>query len=234
MESKRVNLAIIPARAGSKRLPKKNQLDLLGKPLIQYTIEAAIDSGEFDVICLSTDSQAIADLGKKLGIEVPFLRPALLSGDKSTTADVLLHCLSYYEEVESRCFDTVTLLQPTSPLRTSKDINKAFSEFRRKKATSIVSMCKCEHSPLWSSPLSDDFCLQGFIDTKNMSTRSQDLQQFYRLNGAIYLKTVAQYKQDLHFFGKNSFAYIMDEVASVDIDTIYDFKYAEVLLKEFK
>ena len=155
-------LAIIPARGGSKGIKDKNIINLKGKPLIAYTLDAAIESQVFDEIVVSTDSLKIAEISKSFGAKIPFLRPKELASDNAKTVDVIIHVLNYYinQNIE---FDYFMLLQPTSPLRNSKDIKNAVNLLFEKNANSVVSVCETEHSPLWSNTLPEDLSLANFI-----------------------------------------------------------------------
>lgn len=220
-------LAVIPARGGSKRLPKKNILPLSGKPLITWSIDAAKESIYIDDIFVSTDDRDIANLCTQYNINIPELRPSDLATDHTSTADVLLYTLQkFFPNV-----DIVVLLQPTSPLRNSHHIDEAIELFIKNDAFSIVSVTPCEHSPLWANTLPENNSIENFI-TVDALKRSQDLKQYYRLNGAIYIfdvKKLLQYKDIL--YTNESYAYIMDQSFSVDIDQKIDFDYAEFLIK---
>jgi N-acylneuraminate cytidylyltransferase len=230
MNNKKI-LAIIPARGGSKRLPKKNVLPLAGKPLIQWSIEAARGSKYIHTLIVSTDCTEIAKVAKDCGVVVPYLRSASLSSDTATSMDVIFDVLKYYEE-RNEIFDLVMLLQPTSPLRTLTDINKAIELLLEKKALAVVSVTECDHSPLWSNILPDDLSLSNFISDDILKKRSQDLPTYHRLNGAIYLFDVPQIKKDTNYLSfPNVFAFAMDRQHSVDIDDEFDFKVAEFFLK---
>lgn len=225
-------LAIIPAREGSKRLLNKNILPLSGKPLIQWTVDAAVESGQFQTIMISTDSEKIAGVVKKKNnVEIPYLRKEELATDSATSVDVILDVISYYESI-GYDFDMVALLQPTSPLRTSENITECIDLFYQKSADSIVSVTECEHSPLWCNSLPNNLSLSDFLSTKLISTRSQDLPKYYRLNGAIYIAKTKLLKQSKTFFlGESTFAYIMDKEESVDIDNEFDFNFAKFILE---
>lgn len=225
------SLALIPARAGSKRLPNKNLLPVAGKPLIAWTIEAALASGCFDRVLVSTDSEALADIAREHGAEVPFLRPAECSSDTASSMDVIRHALTWLE-AESGVPETTTLLQPTSPLRTSDDIRAAFARFRDTGADSVVSVSEAEHSPLWSNTLPDDGSLAGFLRPEVLGKRSQDLPTYYRLNGAIYIARTASLLTQRSFLGMNSYAYVMPAERAVDIDHRADLLLADILLRE--
>jgi CMP-N-acetylneuraminic acid synthetase len=225
-------IAIIPARSGSKRLPQKNILGLSGKPLIAWTIEAALNSGLFDKIIVSTDSNHIAEISTRYGAEAPFLRPSCLSSDTATSFDVVVHALDYFSKI-GEVFDTVTLLQPTSPLRTAEHIKKAFKLYNKKNASSVISVCECEHSPLWSNIVEEDLSLENFLEPGLLLKRSQDLPAYYRLNGAIYVcKSKALIDNRSFFTPKGAYAYKMDTSSSIDIDNLIDFQLAQVVMTQ--
>jgi CMP-N,N'-diacetyllegionaminic acid synthase len=222
------NIAIIPARSGSKGVKDKNIRNLGGRPLLAYTIEAALASGCFDTVYVSTDSEIYADIARSLGATVPFLRSAELSSDSASSWEVVKQVLSEYHDL-NQDFDTFMLLQPTSPLRTDKDIRAAYKLFKDKKATAIVSVCECEHSPLWCNVLPASLAMDEFISNNNRKRR-QDLKKYYRINGAIYLADVAFFKKVGSVYSKTCYAYIMDSIRSIDIDTELDFIICEAIL----
>jgi CMP-N-acetylneuraminic acid synthetase len=225
--------AIITARGGSKRLPRKNVLDLAGKPLIAWTIEAAKRVSKIEDIIVTTDSEEIEQVANEFGARVPFKRPEYLSNDTATSFDVVKHCLDYLNEVEDKQVEYLILLQPTSPLRTNEDLEKAILLLEEKGASAVVSVCPTEHSPLWSNTLDESLSLDSFLRDEVKNTRSQDLPSFYRLNGAIYICKVSEFLKEKSFFlSKNSFAYVMSTEDSVDIDTKLDFIVADFLLKQ--
>ena len=224
-------IAIIPARGGSKGLPGKNIKLLNGKPLIVYTIEAAIISGCFDKVIVSTDDEKIAEISQKFGAEIPFLRPKELASDTSNSIDVIKHALSFYTE-SNIVIKEFALLQPTSPLRDYMDIRHAYTIYQEKLAQAVVSVCETEHSPLWSNTLPPDLSLDKFLNANVINIRRQDLPIYYRLNGAIYIANTEFFLKNETFFGDGCFAYIMQQKNSVDIDTLIDFKMAEFLLSE--
>lgn len=224
-------LAVIPARGGSKGVPGKNIKELAGRPLIAYTIEAALASNIFSNVIVSTDSREIADVALRCGAEVPFLRPDEISGDEVSSDDVILHALTYCREHGVPC-DTVCKLQPTSPLRNSSHLQEAYCLFQEKKADFLVSVCECEHSPLWTGKLEDDLRMDHFMTEEVRRACRQELPIYYRLNGAIYMGKTEQYMKNKSFFGNNSIAYIMKQEDSIDIDSQIDFKIAEIMLSE--
>ena len=222
------NIAIIPARSGSKGVKDKNIRDLNGKPLLAYTIEAALKSGEFDEVMVSTDSEKYAEIAKTYGAKVPFLRSSKTSTDSATSWDTVEEVLSGYTLLNKK-FDTFCLLQPTSPLRLDIDIKNAYVLYEEKAEFAVVSVCEAEHSPLWSGHLPDNGEFINFIDSSAMKQR-QAGGKFYRLNGAIYIVNVERFKKDRFFYQRGSFAYIMPQERSVDIDNELDFKIAELLI----
>lgn len=225
MYTNKTFLAIIPARGGSKRLPRKNVLDLCGKHLIAYTIEAALKSKNINKVIVSSDDEEILDISKKFGADI-LKRPYELANDTATTFDAIKHTIDNFEK-----YDYIVLLQPTSPLRNEKHIDEAIELLEKKKADAIVSVCEMEHSPLWSNTLPNDGNMNNFLKDEILNKRSQDLDKFYRLNGAIYICKTEKLIENKSFLLKdNIFAYIMNRENSVDIDEEIDFKIAEVLI----
>lgn len=221
-KNKRI-LALIPARGGSKGLPGKNILPFHGKPLIAWTILQALAGKYLDKVLVSTDDEKIATISRKYGACVPFLRPKKLATSKSNMIDVVLHSLNFLAQ-RGEDYDMVILLQPTSPLRTSKDIDKAIELFFEKKASSVISVCPSEHHPWWSVSLRQNSKIEKFLG--NAHKNRQELPRFYRLNGAIYLNGVSSFKKERIFIGKNTYAYVMPAERSVDIDSRIDFDFA--------
>jgi len=222
-------VALVPARGGSKRLPRKNILPLCGKPLIAWTIEAALHSKYVDRVCVSTDSIEIAEVCKSIGVDVPWLRPSELAQDTSSTNDVILHAINTMSDMTN---DIVVILQPTSPLRTLRHIDESLELLVGSDAKGIVSVSECEHSPLWANTLPADKGMGDFIKPAIMGKRSQELPIYYRINGAIYAFTkdsLVSHKGI--FYSDEVYAYPMERNYSVDIDTELDFIIAEVLLQ---
>lgn len=224
-------LAIIPAREGSKRLPNKNIKNLNGKPLIYYSISASLKSKYITETVVSTDSTEIRELANKFGASTPFLRPKELSQDKSSSIEVVIHCVNYYKEVLNKEFDYVILLQPTSPLRDEVDLDSAIEFLLKKSADAVVSVTEVEHNPIWSNVLDDSNSMENFLDKKYLNKRSQDLPKYYRLNGAIYIcNTSKLIEENTFFISKNIFAFRMLQEKSIDIDTKIDFIIANSLM----
>lgn len=232
MYKKKTIIAIIPARRGSKGLPGKNIRLLLGKPLIAWTIEAAKKSQYIDKIIVSTDFTKLSSVAKKFEAEVPFVRPKKLATASAKSADVILHALNRLE-MNNDYYDLVILLQPTSPLRTANDIDEAIKMLFSKKASAVVSVCEVEHHPYWSNTLPKNNCMKNFMNPLIKGKNRQQLPTFYRLNGGVYVARIAYFREQKSFFGDKTFAYIMPRERSVDIDTEFDFKFAEFLIKKF-
>lgn len=224
-----LNIAIIPARGGSKRLPNKNIKILAGKPLITWTIEAAIESRCFDHVYVSTDSEDIARVARSVGAEVPFLRPKHLATDEATTNDVVTHLVEWVE-VNISPVAQVAILQPTSPLRTATHIQEALILYQKKQANAIISVCELEHPYQYCNKIDASLSLIGFIHP-NDSKRTQELEQYYRLNGAIYVFDRVLVGKLSNIYDAKSFAYVMSNRVSVDIDNEFDFDFASFLMQ---
>jgi len=227
-------IAIIPARGGSKRLPGKNLMPISGKPLIGWTIEAAIQSGVFNRVIVSTDHWEIAVEAAKFGAEVPFMRPEELAQDHTPSIDVLVHALQEaLAGREESPWTHLACLQPTSPLRTAANIKEAAHLLEEKQADAVISVCRTEHSPLWSNTLPETLSLDHFIPDKIQKTPSQELPSFYRLNGAIYFCRIGRMMEEKTLFLKsNAYAYIMNRKDSIDIDDQVDFDLAGLYLAQ--
>ena len=224
------NLAVILARSGSKGLKDKNIKELAGKPLLAYTIEAALESGRYDTVHVSTDSCRYADISKNYGADVPFLRTEEFAGDKSSSWDAVRFVVSEYEKLGKE-FDTISLLQPTSPLRDAQDIQRAFEIYERRNAASVVSVCKTDYSPLMCNVLPDNHSLDGFIDLNRVGRR-QDMKPYYRINGAIYIQRTDLLMSSADIYDESSYAYIMNKNHSVDIDDEVDFFVAQAIIEQ--
>lgn len=220
------NIAIITARSGSKGLKDKNIKPLHNKPLIYYSINAAIESKMFSHVMVSTDSERYAEIARECGAEVPFLRSSQMSSDTAGSWDVVKEVLGGYTER----FDTVCLLQPTSPLRTAEDIINGYREFTEKGADAVTGVCEMDHSPLWSMTLDYTLSLTEFRRGLADAPR-QKLPTYYRINGALYIRKI-NYNGGINILDTNEYAFIMDRGRSVDIDNIDDFNYAEFLMGE--
>ncbi len=224
-------LALIPARGGSKGLPGKNIRTLHGKPLIAWSIEAAKKSKYVDRTIVSTDSSEIAAIAEEYGGELPFKRPAELAADNSTGIDVCLHAMEWLSE-KNDIYDLLLILQPTSPLRTTSDIDAAIATLDAKQAKALVSVCETDHHPWWSNQLPKDGNMKNFLRPEVLNKNRQELPTYYRLNGAIYLIETKLIKKTRSFYGPETFAYVMPTERSIDIDTLSDFHLAEAYLAQ--
>lgn len=221
-------LAIIPARAGSKGIKDKNIIDLNGKPLIAYSIEAAKKSKYIDRIVVSTDGEKIATVAREWGAEVPFLRPNYLASDTAKTIDAMVHCIETLKEMGDE-YDYVVLLQPTQPLRTAKHIDEAIEQLISSGEESLVSISKVKHHPILIRTLDDTGHVVNLLNTSS-TQRRQDFPDYYKVNGAIYINKLNENFNLETSLNDNRLAYVMNEKYDVDIDELLDLKIAELLL----
>lgn len=227
-------LGIIPARGGSKGLPEKNIRLLNGKPLIAYTIDAALRSTLLDRVVVSTDSPNIAKIAQQFGADAPFLRPPELARDDTLVYPVLVHAMGWLEERKGYRPDYVMLLQPTSPLRTGEDIDNSIRLAAEKDADGVVSLCETKHHPYWTKRVSEEGRILDFIpmdkSVEQAYSRRQDLPPAHVVNGAIYLVKRDVLLERHTFYTARTYAYIMPIESSLDIDTFWDLRMAEVVL----
>ncbi|MCB1725303.1 MAG: acylneuraminate cytidylyltransferase family protein [Chromatiaceae bacterium] len=222
-------LAIVPARGGSKGLPRKNIRELAGKPLIAWTLDAARDSRYVDRCIVSTDDDEIAAVARAHGGDVPFLRPPELAGDDANTHDAIVHALSLLP-----AFDILVLLQPTSPLRGSEDIDGTLETLLRHRAPSCVSVVEPAKSPYWSYRVDAHQRLQPLLDPQYSRMRRQDLPHAFVLNGAVYAAHTAWLIDNGGALGDGTVPYVMPPERSVDIDTAFDFELAALYLRHHR
>ena len=216
-------LALIPARGGSKGLPRKNVRMVGGRPLIAWTIDAARASRYIDRLILSSDDEEIMRAAQEYGCEVPFRRSPELATDECGTMDVVTDALQ-------RCpgYDWIVLLQPTSPLRTTDDIDGAIRQCATQQASACVSVCQAEQSPYWMYSIQDGR-LKPLLSASAV-TRRQDLPPLYVLNGAVYVARVPWLVQNPGFLAAETVAYPMPATRSLDIDTEQDIRIFELLI----
>lgn len=212
-------LALITARGGSKGLPRKNVLIAGGKPLIAWTVEAAISAECVDRVVLSSDDDEIMTAARAAACEVPFSRPAHLASDTASSIDVVLHALDHLPG-----YEYVVLLQPTSPLRTAADIDAAFALMLESGSPSCVSVCEADQNPYWMYRVEADSKLKRLLPEMEGITRRQDLPPIYVLNGAIYIARIDWLRANKSFVGAETLAYLMPKERSLDIDTAEDFE----------
>lgn len=220
-------LGIITARGGSKGVPLKNIKRLAGKPLIEWTIEAGLKSKYLDKIILSSDCDDIISVAKAAGCDVPFKRPVNLSGDKSSSMEVILHALDSIASAYSH----FVLLQPTSPLRTSHHIDCMVESFFADEHEFMVSVRQLKKHPSFMYEINDG-CLCSFLDNGGFQVRRQDMTPAYEHNGAIYMARVKSFIDAPSFNHERVGAFEMNYLDSVDIDEEIDFDFAELLLNK--
>lgn len=219
-------LALIPARGGSKRLPGKNLMEIGGKSLIWRALESAEGAGAHATVCLSTDDEQLAQEGRRYGAVVPFMRPAELASDTAQSFDVVRHAVNWYAD-KGQVFDGVIVLQPTSPLRARHHVHEAIKRFEGLEADGVVSVCRAEHPPEWTSRLDSNLSMESFGKKLQSYGRSQDYQPAYRLNGAIYIfNTYKLLSNDGFFYSDRTYGYEMSLADSVDIDNEEDYLLA--------
>ena len=218
-------LALIPARGGSKAIPRKNIRLLNGKPLLQWSIDAALSSPSVDYVLVSTDDPEIAEVAKAAGAKVPFLRPPELASDTAPGIAPVLHALHLMPNVSD-----VILLQPTSPLRTINDIESIVALRRHAGAESAVSLTPATMHPAWMYRLSSGALLEPLLSPVSAHCR-QGLPQVYVLNGALYLATREFLVRERKFIAQGTLGYVMSSDRSVDIDTPFDWQMAEFLMQ---
>jgi len=226
-------LGLIPARGGSKRLPGKNLRSFQGKPLIGWTIEAALKSTTVDLVAVSTDNKEIERVSIALGSEKIISRPAKLASDHASSMDVLFHALEYLSLLGDD-YGAVALLQPTSPLRTYSHIDDAFDLMEKREATAIIGMCETEHPKEWMTSLPMDHSIASFMSHLGKRNLEKVNSPAHQINGAIYLFDVPSLLQEEGYFGQAQvYAYVMERNVSVDIDTEADFVVAESFFQKF-
>ncbi len=221
-------IAIVPARGGSKGLPGKNIKHLNGKPLIAYSIEAALKSSSIDRVIVSTDSQEIADIAIEYGAEVPFLRPANLASDSSNAIDSYLYTIDRLMQETGIVIDDFCVLQPTSPLRISSDIDAAVEVFSKNNADSVISFCEEHHPISWHKHIQNDGRLEDIFSDRTLKNR-QELKPTYYPNGAIYIFKSTLIRSG-EYYSDNTYSYVMPRNRSVDIDVLDDFTLAAFLI----
>jgi N-acetylneuraminate synthase/N,N'-diacetyllegionaminate synthase len=225
-------LALIPARGGSKGIPRKNLTPLLGRPLIAWTIDAARRARSVQRVVVSTDDDEIAEAALAAGAEVPMRRPAALASDTTPGIDPVLHAVSWLEEHEGYRPEFVLILQPTSPLRTADDIDAAAGELRRRQADALVSVSRMGHPLAWTSRLSADGVLVDFHGEHREETDRQSAEERFVQNGAIYIVRRELLVERRTLYAERTLAYVMPAERSLDLDEAWEIAVAEALLRE--
>lgn len=225
-------LAIIPAREGSKGLPKKNIKELYGKPLIAWSIGVGLKSKYIDEVMVTTDGEDIANISKEFGANVPFLRPENLASDTATTFEAIKHTIDYYKNNLNKEFDYIVLLEPTSPLRDENDINKAVEMLLSSDADSIVGICKTEdQNPAFLVLKNEKNFISGYENKDMKVLRRQDIKDVYFFEGSIYISKTEVFLEKETFYHTNTIAYEVPKYKSLEIDDIYDFIMVEAIMK---
>ena len=222
-------LAVIPARGGSKRVPGKNVRKLGNKPLINWTIDSALNTPELSAIVVSTDDTQIAEIAQSAGATVPWLRPIKLATDEAKSVDVAIHALDWYE-AENGKVDGILLLQPTSPFRTTVTIQKAISLFKNHKGSSIIGVSPVQNHHLYTLEKYGEFLVQ-YQQQRFLRNRSHNKSQIFAVNGAIYLVSPQEIRSNNSFLSSYLLPVIVESpIEALDIDTEEDFKIAEMFL----
>ncbi len=224
-------LGLIPARGGSKGVPRKNIKLLAGRPLLDYTAQAALGSHRLARVVLSTDDEAIAEIGRASGVEVPFLRPAELATDDAPTLPVVQHAVRYLEE-KGDSFDAVCLLQPTNPLRRPEDIDACIDLLEQRDVDAVVSVLPVpsEFNPHWVYETGNDGCLHLSTGEASPVPRRQELPPAYHRDGSVYVTRRGVLMDSNSLFGTRLVGYLMTPERSVNIDTVEDWERAEALI----
>jgi len=221
-------IAIITARGGSKRIPRKNIKNFLGKPIIAYSIKAALDSKIFDEVMVSTDDIEIAEIAKRNGANVPFLRSEKTSNDYATTSDVLFEVIDEYEK-RGQKFDVAACIYPTAPFITGDKLKSAFDKLIEGNADTVIPVVEFSY-PIQRAFVIDDEKLK-FENTKYISARSQDLEKHYHDAGQFYIFNIDAYKKSGNLLSGNIAPIIVNELEVQDIDNMTDWKIAELKYK---
>lgn len=227
-------LGIIPARGGSKGIPRKNLIPLLKRPLISYTIEAALESRHLSRVIVSTDDKEIALVCKELGMDVPFMRPSELATDSALSLHVMQHALREMEQLDGERYDVVVMLQPTTPLRLSSDIDAGIELLLESGADSVISVVDVgAYHPLRMKRVIQNGWLTNYIDQGHEDMRPrQQLPPVYIRNGALYITWRNVLLEQNSFTGRDCRAHIMPAERSVNIDTEFDLVLADYLLRK--
>lgn len=222
-------LAIVTARSGSKRLPGKNVRDLCGKPLFVWSVLAGLNCPQIARTIVSTDSAEYQRIAIRAGADCPWLRDPALAADEASSAEVVKDVLDRLGDTVDQ-YRALVLLQPTSPLRTSDDISGALALYESRNAPAVVSVSEAECPPAWMGQLLADLVMDEFVPLEFRGLRSQDLGDWYRLNGAVYVIGIEAFRREHGFKPQGTLAYVMPRERSVDVDTAFDFELAEFLM----
>ncbi len=226
-------LAVIPARSGSKGLPGKNIKILLGKPLISWTIESALSSKKIDKVIVSTDSEEIANISRKYGAEVPFIRPKYLATDTSSSFAVVEHAINFYANQKNIFFDFIVLLEPTSPIREIDDIDNMITKLSEnyKNSDAIISLGEVSEHPAYLKTIDNKSKISSYSISNSNNLRRQDQEKLYFPYGVAYVSKVSVFMKEKTFYPKRTLGYLIGKHQNYEVDDIYDFICIESILK---
>lgn len=227
--TKKKYLAVVTARMGSKRLPGKNIRNFCGKPLFVWSVMAGLECPKISRVIVSTDSKKYQEIAIEAGAECSWLRHPSMAADETSSADVVREVLDKLGDQASE-YCGVVLLQPTSPLRTVEDISSAIALFELRGASAVVSVSLAECPRDWLGRLPPNLVIDKFIPTDSSGLRSQDLGEWYRLNGAVYVVGIETFRQEHTFMPTGTVGYVMPRDRSIDVDTEFDFRLAELIM----
>jgi CMP-N,N'-diacetyllegionaminic acid synthase len=222
-------IAVIPARGGSKRILRKNIKTICGKPLIYWTIEAAINSPSIDQVFVSTEDEEIATISRDLGAEVPYLRPKELAMDSTPAISTVMHTLEKFTE-----YKQVLLLQPTSPLRTVEDIEGICQLQKINNKQCVVSVCRTSIKPYLTFQITTEGILNPIMKVPSLKLSQHNHPKYWRLNGAMYLANCDWLRKNVAFITSETIGYLMPSERSIDVDTKMDWDWAEFLMEKSK
>jgi CMP-N,N'-diacetyllegionaminic acid synthase len=227
-------LVIVPARSGSKGLKDKNILEIHGKPLLAWPINAALKSKYVDEVVLSTDSETYKQIGLEQGAKVPFLRPVEFSGDNIESIDVIFHCIEWFED-QSMVFDILVLLEPTSPMTETIDIDNALEKLLSSpSSTSIVGVSKAEcNHPIFAYKKAESSLLEPFINQTGQAIRRQELDDAFYLDGSLYISCIKALKKEKTFYTESTMGFEFPKWKAFEIDDEIDFEIVELLMKKY-
>lgn len=220
------NLAIIPARGGSKRISRKNIREFFGKPIIAYSIQAALSSGLFDEVMVSTDDKEIAEIARQYGASVPFIRSEKTSDDFATTTDVIVEVVESYKNT-GKIFENICCIYPAAPLIKSKRLTEGFEKFINERRNSVFPVVAFSY-PVQRGLIIDSEGKTNMLHPENASARSQDLETVYHDAGQWYWLKIDEFLRSKKIFAENSASVILNEYEVQDIDTLTDWKMAEL------
>tara|TARA_B100001123_G_C15331906_1_gene1031483 strand:+ start:703 stop:1431 length:729 start_codon:yes stop_codon:yes gene_type:complete len=220
---------IIPARKGSKSIIRKNLKPILNKPLLQYTIEAAKSSKKLDYCILSSDDQDAIDLAIKNGIDAPFIRPSNLSDDNANSEEVVLHALQWFDKSHNESLKALVLLQPTTPFRTSEDIDNAIEKYENSGKDSLMSVCEVINHPSDCITINNNEEIEKVMPIQSPGNQRQNFKKVYFMDGSIYITSVKRFRKKLNLYDKNTSLHLIPAFHGIDIDEPFDLDLAKAI-----